>query len=180
MEVLQGRSDIGIAVEVEGDIGRMVVILVHLPQLGILQVDDVRGTASGVEDVGRAPEELLVDLPHQLPISVLIRPLHLIQDYPLQLPPALPVQLPPPPLLPEIEFMQSCLKSHVQVHPVEVVPVGGIGGGEEVGGEVVASPGVHVGIDGASQHVEEGVADGVLLRPAGRQVLQDVRTSAVG
>ena len=35
--------------------------------------------------------------------------------------------------------------------------------------------GVHEGGEGAAQHVEEGVADGVPLRPAQRRVLQDVR-----
>lgn len=85
MQVLKGRSNISFAVEIEGNIGRMVVILIHLPQLGVLQIHDISRATSRVKDIGCASEELLVYFPHQLPICILVGPLHLIQHDPLQL-----------------------------------------------------------------------------------------------
>ena len=147
MEVVQGFGDISLAVVVECDVGGVVVVFVHLLQLGVLQVDDVLGVSPRVVDVGCPSEQLLVDLLHELPVGVLVGAFHLIQHYALQLFIALRVDLEPPALLSEVQLVQPGPEGHVEVNFVQISPVIGIGGGEGVAGEIVAGPGVHVGAD---------------------------------
>lgn len=127
MEVVQRFGDIALSVEVEGDVGGVVVVFIHLLQLGILQIDDVPGVSPGVVDVGRPSEQLLVDLLHQLPVGVLVGSFHLIQNYPFQLLVAFFVELEPPSLLPEVQLVQPGPESHVEVNFVQISPVCGIG-----------------------------------------------------
>lgn len=177
MQVLQGRRDILTTIVIEGDIGRMIVILIHLLQLCILQIHNVRRSTSRIIDIRCSPEQLLIDLTHHLPIGILIRPLHLIKHYPLELSLSLLVQLPSPSLLPEIQLMQASLQSHIQIDAVQIVPVCWVGRGEEIRGEIIPRPGIHVGIDRSSQHIEEGIPDWVLLRATAREMFEYMRTS---
>lgn len=71
-----------ISIEKEGHVGRMVIVLIHLLQFLVLKIDYVIGSSSGVIDVRSSLEECLIDLLDQLPIRVLIRSLHFVQNYP--------------------------------------------------------------------------------------------------
>jgi hypothetical protein len=147
MQVLQGRRDILASIVIEGYIGGVVVVLIHLLQLRVLQIDNIGRPSSRIIDVRCTSKQLLIDLTHHLPIGILIRPFHFVQHYPLELSPSLLVQLPSPSLLPEVQLMQTCLQSHIQIDAVQIIPVCWVGRGEEVGCEVIARPGIHVGID---------------------------------
>ena len=54
-----------------------------------------------------------------------------------------------------------------------------VGRGKRVGGEIVTSPGIHVGVDGSLEHIEERITDGVFLASTASEVLKDVRTASV-
>lgn len=82
MEKFQIWSYICTAVEEECHVRRMVVILIHLLQIRVIQIDNVLGFASRVESIWCSLKELLVYFADELSIRVLVSPLHLIQDNP--------------------------------------------------------------------------------------------------
>lgn len=125
----------------------MIVVLIHLLQLVVLQLDDVTGVASRIEGVRSSSQQLLVYRTHQLPVRVLVGPLHLVENDTLQLSLALTVYLEAPSFLPEIEAVQKGVHRHVEVNLVKIAPVCSVGRSEGIGSEVVACPGVHVGVD---------------------------------
>ena len=105
----------------------MIVVLIHLFQLRVLQVDDVLGVSPRIVDIGRLSKQLLVYLLHELPIGILVGSLHLIQNYAFQFFVALAVELEPPSLLPEVQLVQSGPEGHVEVNFIQIVPVCGVG-----------------------------------------------------
>mmetsp|Transcript_25856 Transcript_25856/g.64580 ORF Transcript_25856/g.64580 Transcript_25856/m.64580 type:complete len:316 (+) Transcript_25856:2149-3096(+) len=82
------------------------------------------------------------------------------------------------PLLQEILPGELGEERGVEVHAEEVEVIGRVHGGKRVAREVRGGHGVHESAERPPQHVEEGVADGVLFAAAQRGVLEDVRDAA--
>lgn len=91
---------------VKRHVRRVVVVFVHSFELAVLQLRDFLGVSARVVGVRSSFEQVLVDCQDELAVGVLVRPLHLVENYALELLLPLFVDFESPPLLEEVKLVE--------------------------------------------------------------------------
>jgi len=170
--------EVKIAISEELGVRRVIVLLLEVDQLFVLQRSDKLRLTSRVESVLRLLEEVLVEAVHKSVIGIGHGAFHFVVDNTLVGEAGAGVfgvfEFQTVTFLAEVEIVQIWAECHIRVDREQVAEVLGVLRREWVHSEIGARPRIHVGVQTALKHVEEGVAHWIVLRSARSQMLKNV------
>ena len=175
---LEVLSEVQVTVCHESGIGGVVVLAVELFQIFISEVRYRCGVPSRIEPVLTFLIQVFTDTFDEFVLWIAHGSFHLIEDYALDFKIRVSIgrvfELESVAFLAEVVVVEVGLEGHIRVHTQQVPEILRVRRAEWIHGEIAASPSVHVSVQAAFQHLEEGISYRVSLRPTSRQVLQNV------
>ena len=168
---------VGVSVQIDEGIGRMIVAGVEIQIIPVGQLRDHGRISAGLLRIGMAREQRLVHGPLQNAVRGRIDALHLVVDDAVQRKRSISgLHLVVPALLPEDLLLpvQVRVEHRVQIDVHQVPEVRLIAARHRIDGLVRVGHGVQEGVERALHQLHKRIFGGILLRPAEDRVLHDV------